>query len=124
MKNIRLDFTVLDKDIGNDDKLGHLSIGGEYNEGTSLLHWNKVNTSPYHESEMWHSFNQTNIAKQPSIDPEQELGDPEILSAELLISLCYEKNAKKLHVKVFKARNLPKFDKFGLSGLYHFFYFF
>ena len=33
LKNIKLDFTVMDEDIGNDDKLGHLCIGGEYNEG-------------------------------------------------------------------------------------------
>ena len=51
LKNIKLDFTVMDEDIGNDDKLGHLCIGGEYNEGycndscgiSWSITWNSIN---------------------------------------------------------------------------------
>ena len=89
------------------------------NKGTTLLHWNKVIASPYHESEMWHPFCETNSVNQSVVDSDQEPGVPQVPSADLLVSLCYQGNAKKLHVKVFKARNLPQLDKFGLSGNYN-----
>ena len=59
LKNIKLNFTVLDEDIGNDDKIGNVIIGGEHNEGTALIHWNKVRGSPNQEYKMWHPFCKT-----------------------------------------------------------------
>ena len=51
------------------------------------------------------------------VDPEtKEPKEPEVPDADLLLSITYQENSKKLIVKVIKARNLPKMDTFGLVG--------
>ena len=115
LKSIKLDFTLLDEDLGKDDIIGHIVIGGESCDGTALEHWNQVIASPLQEKQMWHLFSESitkpNENKEPL--PESEVTKA---NADLLVSLCYQPNSKKLIVKVFKARNLPKLDTFGLVG--------
>ena len=108
----------MDEDFGSkDDKMGHIVIGGENNEGSALLHWNKVIASPNQESEMWHPFLETGSTTKLAVDPEtKEPLEPVVASADILLSICYQANSKKLILKVIKARNLPKLDTFGLVG--------
>ena len=116
LKHVKLNFYMMDEDFGSkDDKMGHIVIGGENNEGSALLHWNKVIASPNQESEMWHPFLENGSTTKPDPETKEPL-EPVVASADILLSICYQANSKKLILKVIKARNLPKLDTFGLVG--------
>ena len=86
LKNIKLEFTVMDEDWGKDDLIGRLVIGGENCAGSALHHWNKIIASPLAESEVWHplsEFGDTPETTKPVIE-EKETPVIEVDTKELL----------------------------------------
>ena len=74
LKNIKLEFTVMDEDWGKDDLIGRLVIGGENCAGSALHHWNKIIASPLAESEVWHplsEFGDTPETTKPVIEEKE-----------------------------------------------------
>ena len=61
LKNIKLKFTVMDKDWVKDDVIGHLVIGGENCGGSGLHHWNKVVAKPLIETLVWHPLSESGV---------------------------------------------------------------
>ena len=81
LKNIKLEFTVMDEDFGKDDFIGKLIIGGEDCTGSALHHWNETISSPLSESEIWHSLTESGIT--PNITkPVVEEKEPPLIEAD------------------------------------------
>ena len=80
MRNIRMEFTVMDEDFGKDDVIGRLIIGGEDCAGTALEQWNQVLASPLDEFEAWHPLSESGIVAttKPIIRPDDDKVPPVI----------------------------------------------
>ena len=76
LKNIKLVFKVMDEDIGKDEVMGRLVIGGKICVGTGLNHWNKVMATPSVETEVWHPLSESGVTNN---EFEIEENDPEPL---------------------------------------------
>ena len=79
MRNIRMEFTVMDEDFGKDDVIGRLIIGGEDCAGTALEQWNQVLASPLDEFEAWQPLSESGIlATTKPIVPDEDKIPPVI----------------------------------------------
>ena len=100
LKNIKLEFTVMDEDFGRDDLIGKLVIGGEDCAGSALHHWNKIIASPLAESEIWHPLSESGVT--PTITkPVVEEKEPPVIEA-------HKKEPKEAKEDTAPAKTVPQ----------------
>jgi len=115
MKNIKVEFLVLDDDVGKDDVIGKLIIGGLECVGTALEQWKKVTENPLDEFDAWHQLSKSGLT---TFNRTNQIIENKAMKGELLIGLCYQPTAKKIIINIDQARRLVKTSLVGKPDPY------